>query len=93
MSSQQAKAKSNDDQFFTPQRKSEVSHHAENVDTQVMNIEADFEQLDIGEEPIFERNIVKMRSMNILKDKMSILQINSASKQSSFLTQRGTVHH
>lgn len=32
---------------------------AENIDTQVMNIEADFEQLDIGEEPIYERNVIK----------------------------------
>lgn len=31
----------------------------ENIDTQVMNIEADFEQLDIGEEPIYERNVIK----------------------------------
>ena len=30
-----------------------------------MNIEADFEQLDIGEEPIFERNAIKQTRMNI----------------------------
>jgi len=40
-----------------------------------MNIEADFEQIDIGEEPIFERNVIK-QSTNILMDKMSILQVN-----------------
>ena len=38
-----------------------------------MNIEADFEQLDIGEEPIFERNVIKQTSMGIFKDKMSHL--------------------
>ena len=43
------------------------------LDTQVMNIEADFEQLDIGEEPIFERNMINRTSTNQLKDKMSHL--------------------
>lgn len=38
-----------------------------------MNIEADFEQLDIGEEPIFERNAIKNTAMNIFKDKMAFL--------------------
>lgn len=40
-----------------------------------MNIEADFEQLDIGEEPIFERNVIKRTSTNHFKDKMSHLQV------------------
>ena len=44
-----------------------------------MNIEADFEQLDIGEEPIFERNLIKNTSMNIT-DKMSHLQFCLPSK-------------
>lgn len=39
-----------------------------------MNIEADFEQLDIGEEPIYERNVIKQTKMNIFVDKMSHLQ-------------------
>ena len=52
----------------------------ENLDTQVMNIEADFEQLDIGEEPIFERNPIKRTSTNHLKDKMSHLQYSYATK-------------
>ena len=52
----------------------------ENLDTQVMNIEADFEQLDIGEEPIFERNPIKRTSTNQLKDKMSHLQYSYATK-------------
>ena len=38
---------------------STLNHNHENIDTQVMNIEADFEQLDIGEEPIYERNVIK----------------------------------
>ena len=45
-----------------------------------MNIEADFEQLDIGEEPIFERNLIKKTSTNQLKDKMSHLQYSYATK-------------
>jgi len=49
------------------------SYVDENLDTQVMNIEADFEQLDIGEEPIFERNSIKKTSTNKFKDKMSHL--------------------
>ena len=49
------------------------SYVDENLDTQVMNIEADFEQLDIGEEPIFERNTIKKTSTGQLKDKMSHL--------------------
>ena len=40
-----------------------------------MNIEADFEQLDIGEEPIFERNVIKKTSLSIFKDKMAFLQV------------------
>ena len=55
--------------------------NTENIDTQVMNIEADFEQLDIGEEPIFERNVIKQTSMNIFKDKMSHLQYCQPSKK------------
>ena len=46
----------------------------ENIDTQVMNIEADFEQLDVGEEPILERNAIKRTKTNTFKDKMSNLQ-------------------
>jgi len=58
---------------ITPKRDQENSLILENIDTQVMNIEADFEQLDIGEEPIFERNVIKKTSLNIFKDKMAVL--------------------
>lgn len=34
-----------------------------------MNIEADFEQLEIGEDLISERNAIKKSSMSILQDK------------------------
>ena len=44
-----------------------------------MNIEADFEQLDIGEEPIYERNVIKQTTMNI-KGKMSYLKQGMPSK-------------
>lgn len=44
-----------------------------------MNIEADFEQLDIGEEPIYERNVIKQTTMNI-KGKMSYLKQGLPSK-------------
>ena len=57
----------------TPKKDLAESFHAENLDTQVMNIEADFDQLDIGEEPIFERHAIKQTSMNIFKDKMTHL--------------------
>jgi len=53
---------------LTPKKQDESSSLIiENVDTQVINIEADFEleQLDIGEEPVFERNAIKRTSMNI----------------------------
>ena len=52
--------------------------HMDVIDTQVMNIEADFEQLDIGEEPIFERNAIKNSAMNIFKDKMAVLSARPA---------------
>ena len=55
----------------------------DNQDTQVMNFEADFDKLDIGEEPIFERNHIKKTSTNQFKDKMSHLQYNK------FLTEHG----
>ena len=45
----------------------------ENLDTQVMNFEADFDGMDIGEEPIYERNRIKKTSTNQFKDKMSHL--------------------
>ena len=48
-----------------------------------MNFEADFDKLDIGEEPIFERNHIKKTSTNQFKDKMSHLQYNK------FLTEHG----
>ena len=60
---------------ITPKRDLDNSLMLENIDTQVMNIEADFEQLDIGEEPIFERNVIKKTSLSIFKDKMAFLQV------------------
>ena len=38
-----------------------------------MNFEADFDGMDIGEEPIYERNRIKKTSTNQFKDKMSHL--------------------
>jgi len=62
-----------------------LPNSGEIIDTQVMNIEADFEQLDIGEEPIFERNVIKQTSMNIFKDKMSHLQFKPSKRTPSML--------
>ena len=64
---------------ITPKKDEENSLiHMDVIDTQVMNIEADFEQLDIGEEPIFERNAIKNSAMNIFKDKMAVLSARPA---------------
>ena len=46
-------------------------------DSQVINIEADFDINDIGEESMMERNLIQNTKMNTFKNKMQILQENS----------------
>ena len=47
------------------------------VDSHVINVEADFDINDIGEESMMERNLIQNTKMNTFKNKMQILQDNS----------------